>query len=345
MSGQLQNCGYLEGGISTFESDEGGEFSLNFGHAIEKINKSSSFGYFGAHRVRDNSGSELYIDKPASTLYDASYAVKTNIGGQAILFPVNATTNTLDVCGQFAKIDYDNSSCIYSNFISGTNHEIEKIIVDDGAESTMTNRGTGLMLNSEGFDHSGNTSYRIDSSGQYLNIESFQPCPNETYHISVWAKSFVSVNGIDEAIYDLNSINLTADVIGIDNSGMEVTIAQLELTNEKTNFSGPAEDIYQKMEANLVFSVAPLRLEILFDQPASGTINFVLLDDLCVMPLTGKITTSIIDDKLLRPSQSIDHNSYLSLFGYDEDGELIKISKETEEGTFTIQEQQKYIID
>ncbi len=343
-SGQMQNCGYLEGGISTFESDEGGEFSLNFGHVIEKINKTASFGYFGAHPVWDNSSGELYIDKPTSTLYNANYVVKTLIADQTILFPVASSANNLDVCGQFAKIDYDNSSCIYSDFISGTNHTIQRIILDDGARTDLTNRGDGLLW-TEGQHHSGKYSYSFPQSNQTISLESFQPNPNATYHLSAWAKSFVKINGLQEVIYDLNSINLIVDVIGVNNAGMEVTIGQLELTDEKTNLSGSAEDIYQKMEANLVFSVAPLRLEIQYDQPAMGTIEFVLFDDLCVMPLSGSINTSVMDDQLLRPAQSIDQNSYLSLYGYDEDGELVKISKETEEGTFTIQEQQKYIID
>ena len=91
------------------------------------------------------------------------------------------------------------------------------------------------------------------------------------------------------------------------------------------------------------------RYSALFHVPAtagSNSINvkLVALDDTCyfddirIQPIHATMKANVYDNRTLRLMAQLDDNNYATFYEYDDQGILIRIKKETEEGILTIQE-------
>jgi len=90
------------------------------------------------------------------------------------------------------------------------------------------------------------------------------------------------------------------------------------------------------------------KIEGEFTVPANATIaNLVLsndggqpvyFDDIRIHPFNANMKTYVYDTRTLRQSAEMDENNYASFYEYDEEGQLIRVKKETIQGIKTIKE-------
>jgi hypothetical protein len=61
-------------------------------------------------------------------------------------------------------------------------------------------------------------------------------------------------------------------------------------------------------------------------------------DDVRIFPTLSNMKAFVYDERTLRLMATLDENNYATFYEYDEDGNLIRIKKETERGIMTSQE-------
>jgi hypothetical protein len=95
------------------------------------------------------------------------------------------------------------------------------------------------------------------------------------------------------------------------------------------------------------------RLEGIIDVPISATdihitleanSNDAVFDDIRFYPNDGSMMSYVYDPISLKLVAELDERNYATFYEYDEEGKLIRIKKETEKGTMTIQENRDNIV-
>jgi hypothetical protein len=64
----------------------------------------------------------------------------------------------------------------------------------------------------------------------------------------------------------------------------------------------------------------------------------VYFDDLRIQPFNADMKTYIYDPTTLRLMAELDENNYATFYNYDEEGQLVRVKKETIQGIKTIKE-------
>jgi hypothetical protein len=64
----------------------------------------------------------------------------------------------------------------------------------------------------------------------------------------------------------------------------------------------------------------------------------VYFDDIRIHPFNADMKTYVYDPQTLRLMAELDENNYATFYNYDEEGQLIRVKKETVQGVKTIKE-------
>ena len=62
------------------------------------------------------------------------------------------------------------------------------------------------------------------------------------------------------------------------------------------------------------------------------------VDDIRMHPFNANMKSYVYDPVTLRLSAELDENNYASFYEYDEEGQLVRVKKETSQGIKTIKE-------
>ncbi|MBI3884090.1 MAG: hypothetical protein HY305_07790 [Sphingobacteriales bacterium] len=110
--------------------------------------------------------------------------------------------------------------------------------------------------------------------------------------------------------------------------------------------SGPIIEGWQKIERDFTVPVAATSAKIVLGNDGDQPVYF---DDIRVHPYNANMKSYVYDQQTLRLTSELDENNYASFYEYDEEGQLIRVKKETIEGIKTIKEtrsaKQKAIVD
>lgn len=154
-------------------------------------------------------------------------------------------------------------------------------------------------------------------------IKGFEPTPNKKYVVSVWVKE----DGASPLIYNYSEPFVKI----IYNDGTSTT-------DEVFVPTGEIIDGWQRISAEFTIPSATVDVSI---QLATGS-GDAYFDDLRIYPADGTFKTFVYDPVSLRLMAELDENNYATFYEYDEEGALVRIKKETERGTMTIQENRNY---
>ncbi|HET6255011.1 MAG TPA: hypothetical protein VFE32_13100 [Puia sp.] len=90
------------------------------------------------------------------------------------------------------------------------------------------------------------------------------------------------------------------------------------------------------------------RVDLMFTVPSGATSSSLVLgsdsasnvyfDDLRIHPFNADMKTYVYDPQTLRLMAELDENNYATIYNYDEEGQLIRVKKETVQGIKTIKE-------
>jgi len=149
-------------------------------------------------------------------------------------------------------------------------------------------------------------------------IGGFDPERNKEYIFSCWVK-------VDKPQPILS------------NSEATVSIAFNDMNNVLANFTaaGPVIEGWQRIEGSFTTPAQFLSIIIRFNK---GGNHAAYYDDIRIHPADANMVSYVYDDLRLRHTYTLDENNYFTKYEYNNQGELIRIKKETEKGIITLQE-------
>lgn len=157
----------------------------------------------------------------------------------------------------------------------------------------------------------------FDASGHCILLTNqqaagFAPVGTKKYLFSVW----VNDNSPDQATIQGLTVNINGVPMDISNLAVPVVEGwkKLDLTLPGTAFN---------------------------DLQISGTGLYI--DDLRILPLDGQLRSWVYDENSLRMTAQLDENNFATFFEYDDEGNPIRVKKETEKGIMTIKENRQSI--
>jgi len=169
----------------------------------------------------------------------------------------------------------------------------------------------------------------IPAKDSMLNPINFKLIPEKRMQFSAWVKEDCSVPCY-KTDYDKSKIEIKSNgnVIG----------------NLKR--SGAIIEGRQKIEGEFTIPYGSTSAQMVF----TNTNNMpMFIDDIRIHPFNANMKSYVFDSRTLRLSAELDENNYSSIYEYDEEGQLVRVKKETIQGIKTIKEtrsaKQKIITD
>jgi hypothetical protein len=157
--------------------------------------------------------------------------------------------------------------------------------------------------------------------------------PGEKYVISVWALTTTSGN-FEGNVFFPNSSRLIVDIRDAGNS-----VRVLDTFHPTGNPIDGWQRIEGVVEIPMDFSVNDKVGITLGCIPVAGmNSGGTFFDDFRIAPYDAEVKTYVYDPHTLRLLAELDNRNYATFFDYDEEGMLVRIRRETEEGIYTVQE-------
>lgn len=156
-------------------------------------------------------------------------------------------------------------------------------------------------------------------------IGAFEPDGNSKYYFSAWV---METQIGQPKTYENAKINIKV----YDNNSVLIYSKQLEP-------SGPIIEGWQRISGDFEIPVGNdlvLRTEI--EVGTNTMIDDVYLDDVRIQPFNSQMKTFVYDQNSLKLSSELDASNFATIYEYDDEGRLLRVKKETENGIMTIQE-------
>lgn len=156
-------------------------------------------------------------------------------------------------------------------------------------------------------------------------VTSFSPTPGSEYLLGAWIKvEFAEGLSFNPGDYE-----------GM-GAGVQISYNDAQLVTEDLfEPSGPVVDGWQRVEQ--LFTVPQNAYNISIDLVNNTNTN-VYFDDVRIHPLRSNMKSYVYDPGTQRLTSELDENNYATFYEYDDEGNLIRVKKETERGVMTIQE-------
>lgn len=98
---------------------------------------------------------------------------------------------------------------------------------------------------------------------------------------------------------------------------------------------GPIIEGWQRYEGDFTMPSASTSCTVNFINSGTQPVYF---DDIRILPFNANMKSYVYNPRTLRLSAELDENNYATFYDYDEEGQLIRVKKETVQGIKTIQE-------
>jgi len=179
--------------------------------------------------------------------------------------------------------------------------------------SSVEETKTFVSLGSSIYTTTGSNQYKLGDAGL---IPEFSPTPGK-YILSAWVKVDTSCNCKS---YWGNLITIT--MVG---SGTVYNLKPF----------GPVIEGWQRIQQEFTIGSSDTGIKV---KLSSNPHNATFFDDIRIFPSQGNMKSFVYDERTLRLMATLDENNYATFYEYDEEGNLIRIKKETERGIVSVQE-------
>jgi hypothetical protein len=98
---------------------------------------------------------------------------------------------------------------------------------------------------------------------------------------------------------------------------------------------GPIIEGWQRIDTVFTVPSDATAANLIFSNDGARNVYF---DDIRVYPFNADMKSYIYDPRTLRLSAELDENNYATFYDYDEEGQLIRVKRETIQGIKTIKE-------
>lgn len=100
--------------------------------------------------------------------------------------------------------------------------------------------------------------------------------------------------------------------------------------------SGPVIEGWQKVEGDFVVPADATSANLVLSN--KGSSGLVYFDDLRIHPFNADMQSFVYDPQSLRLTSVLDENNYATFYDYDQEGQLVRVKKETAQGIKTVNE-------
>ena len=180
-----------------------------------------------------------------------------------------------------------------------------------------------IVLNSESFDDQYDEVIielvpGLCDDGDIL-CPSFYLEPEKEYYLSYWVKN--------------ETKNLT--------TGNGIVVLELMDADSLYSYKGPYETTqyglnqWKQNEVSFITPADPVNVRLRLLNAGDGPTYF---DDIRIIPINSNAVSYVYDPETRRLTAELDANNYPTFYEYDNEGNLVRIKKETETGIHTIQE-------
>lgn len=156
-------------------------------------------------------------------------------------------------------------------------------------------------------------------------VTSFAPIPGKEYLLGAWVKEEYNITSSEDPF----PANYT-------NSGIQISFNDGDLGNLILfRPAGPIVDGWQRIESSFIVPDGAYNINI---EMVNNGANNAYFDDIRIHPFRSNMKTYVYDPSTQRLTAELDENNYSTFYEYDDEGNLIRVKKETERGVMTIQE-------
>ena len=99
--------------------------------------------------------------------------------------------------------------------------------------------------------------------------------------------------------------------------------------------SGSIIEGWQKIEGEFIVPLNATSANLVLSNDSTQNVYY---DDIRIHPFNANMKSYVYDPRTLKLSAELDENNYASLYEYDEEGQLVRVKKETIQGIKTIKE-------
>jgi hypothetical protein len=155
------------------------------------------------------------------------------------------------------------------------------------------------------------TGYRLMGGDIYPN--GFQPIPAKKYIISTWVKDGQAT---------VKNVNISANIRTNNGSLVNVPLTCKAIVEG-----------WKLLEGSFTATVAD-KFEVIL-KSNSGTVN---IDDIRIHPKDAHLKSYAYNEQNFKLMAELDENAFATFYEYDDEGQLIRVKKETERGIMTLKE-------
>lgn len=152
-------------------------------------------------------------------------------------------------------------------------------------------------------------------------LSGFAPTSTGHYIVNAWAKEDNAPNSATtytDPHLSLNSLDAAGQVIA----------------TELATPSGPIIDGWQRIEKTFTMAPGAAKFQVQFGT-SGGPVYF---DDIRIFPADGSMKCYVYDPENLRFVAELDERHFATFYEYDNEGNLVRVKKETERGIKTLNE-------
>ena len=161
-------------------------------------------------------------------------------------------------------------------------------------------------------------------------LPAFEPLPGKIYIISGWAKEDL-LQFSDNYTQPGMKVNFYKTKVA---TGGSVT-TELDESMFFLKPTGPVIEGWQRIEGEFTMPTDAFNVQMVLQQ---SSLVDIFYDDIRIHPKDGKVKTWVYDPISLRMLAEQDENNYSTFYEYSEEGKLIRVKKETEDGKSTLSE-------
>lgn len=152
-------------------------------------------------------------------------------------------------------------------------------------------------------------------------VPPFTPELNKEYIVNAWAK---------EENAPATAVTYSAPYLSLRNLGLTGAI----ISADEVLPSGPIIDGWQRMEGSFNMDASAAQVQVFFGTNGGP----VVFDDVRIFPADGSMKCYVYDPVTLRFVAELDERHFATFYEYDNEGNLVRVKKETERGIKTLKE-------
>jgi hypothetical protein len=156
---------------------------------------------------------------------------------------------------------------------------------------------------------------------------SFAPIPGKKYVVSAWVK---------EASKNVKIFENAYITLGFGYINPEQHAPPTRMVLGPFYAKGNIIDGWQRIEESFVVPPGVETMSVRMNN--KGNNDSVYFDDIRIYPFDGNMKSYVYDPDTKRLVAEMDQNNYATLYEYDEEGQMVRVKKETERGVMTISE-------